>query len=390
MLHAMAVSSVEREHLNLLCVFPREAELKVATVIFEGGTDSTFDLDTRFSQLGLRICRGWKSEPASGELTIGFVSQTKTGSDGCTKRLSQVAECFTPDLVVMAGVCAGAEDLTSGCQHGCVVIVNKATRMGEGIKSKGCKYPNVDAEYVELDSELVSWIAPLTEIEEPEWLKLIPKALWCPSPRSAREMIIKMLDSNPGMPKKRILEECNRIQETKEFGAMNGITWGLILNRMEKDTNPWIKVVDEDLYTLENTKRSISYYNGAHHPLGTDRIQAFLGTMGTMEHQIGDLASEIDDLRPAMGAHSLIAVDQEAYDFIKLCQDRFKQSLCVVVKGISERCISAHGRLTPFQKFAACTPVAWLRFFVTKHQQHLFSKQQFHKTTVLHVVESPM
>jgi hypothetical protein len=363
--------ALPRERVNLLCVFPREQELRVAKEIFETGTDCKFELDPRFSHLPLRICRAWKSGPSSGKLTIGFLAQLKPGSDGCSKRLCEVAEFFTPDLVAMVGVCGSTEDRRSGRQHGCVIIVKKATKMA-GIKCKDSNHLKVDATYVDLDSELDGRIASFAESEQPSWLELIPNTLRCPSPRSARDIIIDMLDTNHKMPKKSILEECSRIQKTKEFGAMDTRSWALIINEMLEGPNPWLQVVDEEQCTLKNTHRSTSYIHNADDILGVDRIRAFLGTMGTTELQMEDLSSEISDLKTAMSANSLIAIDQESYGFMKLCRDQFKHSMCVVVKGISETYITADNQLTAFQRYAVCTPAAWLRFFVTTQEQYLF------------------
>ena len=373
------MASSDLEHVNLLCLFPRESDLQAAKDVFEHDTGSKFVLDPRRLQVGARICQKWKSNRDANEISVLFASQTKSGGTECSSRLSELASHYSADLAVMAGTCTGLEDADSRLQHASVLVVRKATLMA-GLQSTGLQSTEfrADAEYAELESELVKLIDPFitTEIDGVNgWLDVIPDHRCCPSPRYAREIVIEMLSDSRGLAKRDVLGKVQQLQQTvKRFSAMDSAKWGYIIRTMMNDSVPWIEVIDDELCILKNTKRAVKYYNAADHFPRKDQVGVSLCTIGSMDWQLENLASEINELRRRMATKTLVAVDQESYQFMKLCPSILKGSRCLVVKGMSEYCPGMHGQPAVFETYAACTAAAFLRSLVTKRQSNLFSE----------------
>lgn len=345
-----SMASRERFHVLFCCAL--NSELQAARQVLENETDSEFEDAYSDVVSGLSVCRNWNNTP----LTIGLIAQAEMGGKGCIARLTELqTKNFSADLAVMSGIMAGEEDVHGGVEYG-TVVVGKSTSMEDGGKTLADGEFLAHGDPEKLDKDLSAAIDNVIGRLEggKEWLESIPRTTQRPSPRYAQELILKKVAAMPdGIT---IGDLCNEL--SVGVSQIDEKTWDGILRKMTK-TCRWVTVEDG---VVKQTETGQSYMRGAFKFPRTDEINVVMGSIGTIPCVTENLPNELQQYKKHMANRKLKGIDMEAHHFMSHSKATFKDCVPLVMKGISD--YGTPAKQDYYQKYAASTPVAFLRYLL--------------------------
>ena len=344
----------KRDHFDVLIVCPRESELQAARHVFEHETNSKFEGAHTDLPYNLRLCCGWNDLP----LNVAMVAQVGSGHIESTKLVPDLAKHFTVGLIAMTGICTGEEDKYRGIEYGTVVVGNRTTTECGGLeKEDGTVQSRVC--YKELDKRLSPALNELVEMREShKWSSYVPAVVYRASPRYVKELLLECVLDNEGISKRKLLTAV----ESKSLG-LTKLDIDEVLDKMQKEHEPLVYVEgkrreykateagelyanDQTGFALENKTFTVVFASIGSVFMGTERL-------------------DMTKVRQRMGDHDIKAIDKEAHSFMEQATDSFSPGLAVVMKGISDYGTES-SKLMYFEAYAAATPAAFLRHFITE------------------------
>ena len=358
--------------VNLLIVCSQSPDSQVVETVLQHESDGKFLLQS--DDINLRYCSKWRPKSKGHPfLTVALASQKSSDVHSCSERLTELSSRYQPELLVMLGRCSSVEVEHSVVEHGCVFIAKKAA-ISRGTKH-GEKY-EVEAEYAEVSGKMMTLMNEFVHRESPEWSKLVPSDMQCPSPRYAREIVLDIIISEPdGITKKSVLERCQKLKGFSGFGAMSNMTWASIIKCLVNEKE-WIEETGEHGDVLKATKQGHKYSRNAHEGIFPKRDSPSLifETIGTVDHPSVMTPADTENLRRRMGANRLMAVDKDAYRFMKEAKTLFPEAHYVVIKGVTDH-YTEEQPINCYEKFVVASSAAFLKYFISNVHQLLFSKQ---------------
>ena len=314
------------------------------------------------------MIRNWNST----RLDFAFDAQPETGERACFTRLSELARNnVNPDLVVMTGACAGVEDVDRCVEYGTVVVARRAViESGKALASRDCAPHGDHAPYgdpVKLDHSLMALCNTEIEsaIDDKTWLDSIPDKFRRPSPRYAQELILeKIFDKD--MSKR---ELCQELME-EDFPGMTKKWWDAVLKKMLPESGNGMVCIESG--KLKVTEKGNFYRDDAFEFPRKDEISVIMESVGSVRCPSEKLPDELPGYVLRMSDYKLTGIDLESHVFMTHAKTVFPDCLPMVIKGI-ENYGTPESTQAFFQEYAAATPAAFLKRFLTrKHVQDTY------------------
>ncbi|XP_062504100.1 uncharacterized protein LOC134180933 [Corticium candelabrum] len=353
----------KRDHFDVLIVCPRESELQAARHVFEHETNSKFEGAHTDLPYNLRLCRGWNDLP----LNVAMVAQVGSGHIECTKLVPDLAKHFTVGLIAMTGTCTGEEDKYRGIEYGTVVVGNRTTTECGGLeKEDGTVQSRVC--YKELDKRLSPALNELVEMREShKWSSYVPAVVYRASPRYVKELLLECVLDNEGISKRKLLTAV----ESKSLG-LTKLDIDEVLDKLQKEQRPLIYAPQDKQWEYKSTNAGQLYANvQVKFPCEDKTFTVVFASIGSVFIETERL--DMTKVRQRMGDHNIKAIDKEAHSFMEQATDRFSPGLAVVMKGISDYGTES-SKLMYYEDYAAATPAAFLRHFITEKKSVISSR----------------
>ena len=365
------VEMAKRDHFDVLIVCPRESELQAARHVFEHETNSKFEEAHTDLPYNVRLCRGWNDLA----LNVAMVAQVECGGIECMKLVADLAKHFTVGLIAMTGICAGEEDRKRGIEYGTVVVAKRTTTECGGLdKEDGTVQSR--ARYIEVSKMLAPALNELVETRENDkWSSYVPAKLYRDSPRYVKELLLECVLDNEeikekdcaGNKKKKLFVGIKKkmllaIMESKLLGLTKHDVIE-VLEKMEKEQKPLV-YAEGKRREYKSTEAGELYANEeTGFALEDKTFTVVFASIGSvfMDTERVDMTK----VRQRMGDHGIKAIDKEAHFLMEQATDSFSPGLAVVMKGISDYG-SGSSKLMYYEAYAAATPAAFLRHFITE------------------------
>lgn len=348
--------SMKRDHFHVMIVCPHEFEVQAARRVFERDTNSRFLQAYRDLPFNIRICRDWNLSGTN----VAVVAQAHPGGIECMKLICQVAMHFSVDLIAMTGLCSAAEFKCGGVELGSVMVARRTTTLLGRKETEDGQY-EMQSQYKEVDKDLVPLISQLVNEGSDEWMKYVPDEAHPPSPRYIRDLTLNVVGeaSSEGRSKRQLMDQLQQ-----QLPHVDIRVFDEILNMMRRQPDPWVEATGQygDMFVI--TAEGEKYYRERQF-LRKDNVTVVFDSMASTNDETEDLASRLTTLKQQLGDRNVKAIDCESHYFMEKATECFAPGHAVVMKGVSDPG-SLISKLQKYQKFAASTPAAFLRHFITR------------------------